>query len=64
MIDVGELTDKDILPVKSLKYGGALTQISSVKYILSPLVCSGKARVWTEKLKDIFLSENALSHPN
>ena len=45
MIDVGELTDKDILPVKSLKYGGALTQISSVKYILSPLVCSGKARV-------------------
>ena len=45
LIDDGILTDKDSLPVKSLKYGGAITQISSVKYILGPLVCGGKARV-------------------
>ena len=45
LIDDGIFTDKDSLPVKSLKYGGALTQISSVKYILGPLVCGGKARV-------------------
>ena len=44
LIDEGILTDKNSLPVKSLKYGGAITQISSVKYILGPLVCSGKAR--------------------
>ena len=45
LIDDGILTDKDSLPVKSLKYGGAVTQISSVKYNLGPLVCSGKATV-------------------
>ena len=45
LIDEGILTDKDSLPVKSLKYGGAKTQFSSIKYILGPLICSGKARV-------------------
>ena len=45
LVDKGILTDKDSLPVKSLKYGGAKTQLSSIKYILGPLVCSGKARV-------------------
>ena len=45
LIDDGILTDKDSLPVKSLKYGGAKTQFSSIKYILGSLVCSGKARV-------------------
>ena len=45
LVDVGVLTDKKALPVKSLNYGGALTQISSIKYLLGPLVCSGKARV-------------------
>ena len=45
LIDNGILTDKDSLPVKSLKYGGSITQFSSIKYILGPLVCSGKARV-------------------
>ena len=45
LVDEGTLTDKESLPVKSLKYGGAMLKISSVKYILGPLVCSGKARV-------------------
>ena len=45
VIDEGVLTDKNSLPVKSLRYGGSLTKISSVKYILGPLVCSGKAKV-------------------
>ena len=45
LIDDGILTDKTALPVKSVKYGGAITQISSIKYILGSLVCSGKARV-------------------
>ena len=34
LIDDGILTDKKSLPVKSLKYGGAITQFSSIKYIL------------------------------
>ena len=46
IVDEGTLTDKKILPVKSLRYGGAYTRISSVKYILGPLVCIGKARVY------------------
>ena len=45
LVDVGVLTDKEALPVTSLNYGGALTQISSIKYTLGPLVCSGKARM-------------------
>ena len=45
VIDEGVLTDKNSLPVKSLQYGGALTKFSSVKYILGPLVCSGKGRM-------------------
>ena len=45
LVDVGMLTDKNILPVKSLRYGGAMTKISSIKYVLGPLLCSGKARV-------------------
>ena len=45
VVDVGILTDKNALPVKTLRYGGAYTRISSVKYILDPLVCSGKAWV-------------------
>ena len=45
LIDLGVLTDKESLPVKSLSYGGALTQISSIKYLLGPLVCTGKVRV-------------------
>ena len=44
LIDDGVLTDKEVLPVKSLKYGGAKTGFSSIKYILGPLICSGK--VW------------------
>lgn len=46
VIDEGVLTDKDSLPVKSLRYGGSLTRISSVRYILGPLLCSGKARFY------------------
>ena len=45
LVDDGILTHKESLPVTSLKYGGAITQISSIKYILGSLVCSGKARV-------------------
>ena len=45
LIDDGNLTDKDSLPVKSLKYGASVTPYSSVKYVLGPLVCSGKGRV-------------------
>ena len=45
LIDKGTLTDKNSLPVKSLRYGGSMTKISTVKYILGPLVCSGKARM-------------------
>ena len=45
LVDDGILTDKESLPVKSLKYGGAITRISSINYILGSLVCSGKARV-------------------
>ena len=46
LIDDGNLTDKDALPVKVLKYGGAVTPFSKIKYILGPLVCSGKAWMW------------------
>ena len=45
LVDEGILTDKKALPVKSLRYGGAYTKISSVNYILGPLICNGKARV-------------------
>ena len=45
LIDKGTLADKNSLPVKSLRYGGAMTKFSSVKYILGPLVCSGKDRM-------------------
>ena len=45
--DEGTLTDKNSLPVKSLRYGGALTKISKVQYVLGPLVCMGKARMST-----------------
>ena len=44
-MDEGSLSNKTALPVKSLRYGGAFTAFSSVKYILGPLVCSGKARM-------------------
>ena len=44
-MDEGNLTDKEALPVKSLKYGGVMLKISSIEYILGPLVCGGKARV-------------------
>ena len=43
--DEGILTDKDSLPVKSLRYGGSGTRISSIKYILGPFACNGKVRV-------------------
>ena len=46
LVDKGTLTDKNSLPVKSLRYGGAMTKFSSVKYILGPLVCSGKGGMW------------------
>ena len=45
VVDEGTLTDKNALPVKSLKYGGAYTKFSTIKYVLGPLVCNGKARV-------------------
>ena len=45
LVDEGILTDINALPVKSLRYGGAYTKFSKVKYILGPLLCSGKARV-------------------
>ena len=44
-VDDGILTDKNSLPIKSLRYGGAYASISSVEYTLGPLVCSGKGRV-------------------
>ena len=44
LVDEGILTDKNALPVKSLRYGGAYTTFSNIKYILGPLVCSGKAQ--------------------
>ena len=40
LVDSGSLTNKEVLPVKSLRYGGATTHLSSIKYILGPLVCS------------------------
>ena len=45
LIDKGILTDKKSLPVKSLRYGGAITKFSTIRYILGPLVCSGKVKV-------------------
>ena len=45
LIDEGTLTDKKSLPVKALRYGGSLTKISTVKYVLGPFICSGKARM-------------------
>ena len=45
LVDDGILTDKNSIPVKSLRYGGAMTIFSSLKYILGPFVCSGKARM-------------------
>ena len=45
LVDDGILTDKNALPVKTLRYGGAQTKFSNIKYILGPLVCSGKARM-------------------
>ena len=51
-IDDGILTDKSSLPVKSLRYGGSYASISSVKYVLGPLVCTGKERVWIISTKN------------
>ena len=48
LIDDGILTNKDTLPVKSLRYGGSLTPYSTIRYFLGPLVCRGKARVSSE----------------
>ena len=45
IVDEGTFTDKNALPVKSLRYGGAYTKFSNIKYRLGPLVCSGKARL-------------------
>ena len=45
-VDDGILSDKNALPVKSLRYGGSYASFSSVKYILGPLVCTGKERVF------------------
>ena len=53
VIDDGILSDKDSLPVMSLRYGGAFTKISSIKYILGPLVCSGKAQPYPSEQSDI-----------
>ena len=43
VIDDGILSDKDSLPVMSLRYGGAFTKISRIQYLLGPLICNGKA---------------------
>ena len=53
VIDDGILSDKHSLPVMSLRYGGAFTRISSIKYILGPLVCSGKAQPYPSEQSDI-----------
>ena len=59
LVDEGILTDKNALPVKSLRYGGAYTRISSVAYVLGPLACSGKARVQILKIE----KQRIFSHP-
>ena len=53
VIDDGILSDKDSLPVMSLRYGGAFTRISSIKYILGPFICSGKAQPYPSEKSDI-----------
>ena len=53
VIDDGILSDKDSLPVMSLRYGGAFTRISSIKYILGPFVCSGKAQPYPSEKSEI-----------
>ena len=40
--DDGDLTAKERLPVMKLSYGGSFSPHSSIKYILGPLICSGK----------------------
>ena len=56
LIDDGNLTDKDALPVKSLRYGGSKTRISTIKYVLGPLVCSGKD--WVSLKNEYFECQN------
>ena len=42
MIDIGILTSMKQLPVMQLNYGGAFITVSSIKYDLGPLKCTGK----------------------
>ena len=41
-MDQGYLSKKDALPVMKLSYGGSYSQLSSIQYILGPLVCRGE----------------------
>ena len=50
-VDEGVLTEKQALPVMKLSYGGSFPRISSINYILGPLVCSGE-----QLIEDDFVS--------
>ena len=41
-MDQGYLSQKEALPVMKLSYGGSYSQMSSIQYILGPLVCRGE----------------------
>ena len=41
-VDEGYLLQKEALPVMELSYGGSFSPISSIQYILGPLICTGR----------------------
>ena len=53
VIDDGILSDKMSLPVMSLRYGGSVTGVSKIQYVLGPLLCSGKAQPYPSEIVEI-----------
>ena len=43
-VDEGYLSQKEALPVMELSYGGSFSPISSIQYILGPLICTGRLK--------------------
>ena len=57
-VDEGYLSQKEALPVMELSYGGSFSPISSIQYILGPLVCTGRFKIQT--LNEILIGNKDL----
>ena len=53
VIDNGILSDKKSLPVMSLRYGGSVTEVSKIQYVLGPFICSGKANSYPSEREEM-----------